>query len=103
MPCVHPDTSISKILHCQLKIHRDPSRANSPSSILPVSLFMAGLATADPIHLDGVLGIFEKGQVWGMYIRKTRKVLEALRGIQPQGTAVDVCSAMDRVTGRFII
>lgn len=99
----HQDTSISTILHYQLKVDQDGSRAGSPSSILPSSLFMAGLLTTDPIHRDWVIKILKKGERWGLYIQKARKLLEAVARMQSEGTFVSVYDAMSQVTGRFII
>ncbi|VUC25993.1 unnamed protein product [Clonostachys rosea] len=99
----HQDTSISTILRYQLKVDQDGSRAGSPSSILPSSLFVAGLLTTDPIHRDWVIKILKKGEKWGLYIQKARKLLEAIARMQSDGTFVSVHDAMSQVTGRFII
>lgn len=103
LPNLQPELSISKVLQCQLKIQYDPSRANSPSSIIPSSLFLAGLATSDPIHRDWVLNVLKKGEVWGSYVTKTRHLLEAMCRTKSQGNTLDICGAMDQFTGRFII
>ncbi|KND90452.1 hypothetical protein TOPH_05022 [Tolypocladium ophioglossoides CBS 100239] len=106
---IHPllsfdrEVSVSRILYCQLKVCRDPSRTDSPSSILPSSLFLAGLCTSDPIRRDWVIKLFKEGERWGLYVRKARELLEALVKLQAKGITVDVCSAMDQFTGRFII
>ncbi|CAH0051769.1 unnamed protein product [Clonostachys solani] len=99
----HQDTSISTILRYQLKVDQDGSRAGSPSSILPSSLFVAGLLTTDPIHRDWVIKILRKGERWGLYIQKARKLLEAIARMQSEGTFVSVYDAMSQVTDRFII
>ncbi|KAH7134519.1 hypothetical protein B0J13DRAFT_84151 [Dactylonectria estremocensis] len=103
LPFFNQSKSISEIFHHQLKIQRDPSHANSPSSILPSSIFLAGLSTSDPIHRDWVLRILKDGETWGLYIRKTRKLLETIFKMQAGGDKVDICYAMDQVTGRFLI
>lgn len=99
----HQDTSVSTILRYQLKVDQDGSRAGSPSSILPSSLFVAGLLTTDPIHRDWVIKILKKGERWGLYIQKARKLLEAIARMQSEGTFVSVYDAMSQVTERFII
>ncbi|KAL0939841.1 C6 zinc finger domain-containing protein [Colletotrichum truncatum] len=103
LPCVNTHTSVSKILQYQLKIQQDPSRANTPTSILPSSLFLAGLSTTDPIHRDWVLRSLKEGEQWGLYIRKTRKLLDAVFKMQVAGQKVDVRHVMDQVTGKFFI
>ncbi|CAH0020738.1 unnamed protein product [Clonostachys rhizophaga] len=99
----HQDTSISTILRYQLKVDQDVSRAASPSSILPSSLFVAGLLTTDPIHRDWVVKILKKGERWGLYIQKARKLLEAIARMQSEGAFVSVYDAMSQITERFII
>jgi hypothetical protein len=89
-------------LNYQLRIHHDPSRASSPSSILPSSLFLAGLCTIDPIRRDWVTERFREGERWGVYVSKARELFEGISNMHGMG-AVDVCRAMDQVTGRFII
>jgi hypothetical protein len=64
---------------------------------------MAGLLTTDPIHRDWVIKILKKGERWGLYIQKARKLLEAIARMQSEGTFVSVYDAMSQVTGRFII
>ncbi|KZL78052.1 C6 zinc finger domain-containing protein [Colletotrichum tofieldiae] len=103
MPSFDINTPISKILQHQLKIQNDPSRANSPPSILPSSIFLAGLSTTDPIYRNWVVKTLKEGDAWGVYIRKTRKLLEAIHKMQAGGQKVDICYAMDQVTGRFLI
>ncbi|KAI5467803.1 hypothetical protein BGZ63DRAFT_36681 [Mariannaea sp. PMI_226] len=103
LPSINQELSISVILQYQLRVHRDSSRADSPSSILPSSLFLAGLLTEDPIHRDWIIKVFRTGEQWGLYIRKTRELLEAMLKMQARGVRLDVCDAMDKFTGRFII
>ncbi|KAH7165188.1 hypothetical protein EDB81DRAFT_710566 [Dactylonectria macrodidyma] len=103
LPFFNQHNSISEIFYHQLKIQRDPSHANSPSSILPSSIFLAALSTSDPIHRDWVLRTLKDGETWGLYIRKTRKLLETIFKMQAGGDKVDICYAMDQVTGRFLI
>ncbi|CEJ89648.1 hypothetical protein VHEMI05479 [[Torrubiella] hemipterigena] len=92
--------SISKVMNCQLKITHDPSRTESPSSMLPSSLFIAGLTTSDPVHIHWILELFRHAEKWGVYVKKGRELLEAMLRL-PTGT--DICDTMDKVTGRFII
>ncbi|OAA53989.1 Zn(2)-C6 fungal-type DNA-binding domain protein [Cordyceps fumosorosea ARSEF 2679] len=65
LPSFNLDRSISAVLQCQLKISNDPSRATSPSSILPSSIFMVGLMTTDPIHRHWILQLLRSGERWG--------------------------------------
>lgn len=92
--------SVAAVMGIQLKISHDPSRAASPSSVLPSSLFMAALATSDPVHVQWILHLFRAASKWGIYIRKGQELLEEMLR-QPPGA--DVCDVMDRVTGKFII
>jgi hypothetical protein len=69
---------------------------------LPSSLFLAGLCTSDPIRRDWVIERFREGERWGVYVRKARELFEEILKMRVMGD-VDVCSAMDQVTGRFII
>lgn len=94
---------MSKILHYHLKIRYDPSRSCSPSSILPSSLFLAGICTSDPIRRDWVIERFREGESWGIYIRKARELLQAIVKQRKGGDNPSVRSVMDQVTGRFII
>ncbi|CAI6099383.1 unnamed protein product [Clonostachys chloroleuca] len=96
-------SSLLYLHHIFLKVDQDGSRAGSPSSILPSSLFVAGLLTTDPIHRDWVIKILKKGERWGLYIQKARKLLEAIARMQSEGTFVSVYDAMSQVTERFII
>ncbi|KAM5341795.1 hypothetical protein ACJ41O_014826 [Fusarium nematophilum] len=104
-PLASADTSLSatKILHCQLTIHQDTSRTASPSSILPSSLFMAGIFTDDVIHRDWVRMVFKEGEEWGLHVTKARELLEAVYRMRRPGNSVDIGGVMDAVTGRFII
>jgi hypothetical protein len=79
------------------------SRCCSPSSILPSSLFLAGICTGDPIRRDWVIERFRQGETWGIYIRKARELLQAIVKLRKKGGNIDVRSIMDEVTGRFII
>ncbi|KAL6786375.1 hypothetical protein J3E68DRAFT_420807 [Trichoderma sp. SZMC 28012] len=103
LPSFDPEASVSRILHYHLKIRYDPSRSNSPSSILPSSLFLAGICTGDPIRRDWVIERFREGEAWGVYIRKARELLQAIVKVRKKGGNADVRSVMDQVTGRFII
>ncbi|CAM1509737.1 Fc.00g000720.m01.CDS01 [Cosmosporella sp. VM-42] len=103
LPSFERELSITKILHYQLKVQCDTSRVSSPSSIFPSSLFQAGLHTSDPIHRDWIIKAFKRGEEWGVFIRRARELLEAMLRMQSRGVLVDICSAMDEVTGRFII
>ncbi|KAK2776157.1 C6 zinc finger domain-containing protein [Colletotrichum kahawae] len=103
MPIFDVNQSVSKILWHQLKIQHDPSRANSPPSILPSSMFLAGLFTTDPIHRDWVIKKLGEAEPWGLYIRKIRVLLERIQTMQAGGKKVDICHAMDQVTGRFLM
>ncbi|KAF4854066.1 hypothetical protein CGCSCA4_v001746 [Colletotrichum siamense] len=103
MPIFDVNQSISKILRHQLRIQHDPSRANSPPSILPSSMFLAGLSTTDPIHRDWVIKTLQEAEPWGVYIKKIRLLLEAIHTLQAGGKKVDICDAMDQVTGRFLM
>ncbi|KAL7920000.1 hypothetical protein ACQKWADRAFT_299864 [Trichoderma austrokoningii] len=98
-----PEASVSKILHYHLKIRHDPSRSCSPSSILPSSLFLAGICTCDPIRRDWVIERFREGEAWGIYIRKARELLQAIVKLRNKGDNPSVNSVMDQTTGRFII
>lgn len=98
-----PETSVSKILHYHLKIRNDPSRSCSPSSILPSSLFLAGICTSDFIRRDWIIERFREGEAWGIYIRKARELLQAILKLRKKGDNFSVRSVMDQVTGRFII
>lgn len=100
LPSFNANHSISKVMNCQLKISHDPSRTESPSSMLPSSLFMAGLTTSDPVHIHWILQLFRDAEKWGSYVKKGRQLLEAMLRL-PAGT--DVRDTMDKVTGRFII
>lgn len=103
LPSFNPEASVSRILHYHLKIRYDPSRSNSPSSILPSSLFLAGICTDDPIRRDWVIERFREGEAWGVYIRKARELLQAIVRVRKKGGNADVRNVMDQVTGRFII
>ncbi|KAL7933067.1 hypothetical protein V8C35DRAFT_304849 [Trichoderma chlorosporum] len=103
LPSFNPEGSVSKILHYHLKIRHDPSRRCSPSSILPSSLFLAGICTGDPIRRDWVVERLREGEAWGIYIRKARELLQAIVKLRKAGGYIDVLSVMDQVTGRFII
>ncbi|KAL7957875.1 hypothetical protein V8C34DRAFT_284609 [Trichoderma compactum] len=103
LPSFNPEASVSRILHYHLKIRYDPSRSNSPSSILPSSLFLAGICTDDPIRRDWVIERFREGEAWGVYIRKARELLQAIIRVRRKRGNADVRSVMDQVTGRFII
>lgn len=103
MPIFDVNQSISKILQHQLRIQHDPSRANSPPSILPSSMFLAGLSTTDPIHRDWVIKTLREAEPWGVYIKKIRLLLEAIHTLQAGGKRVDVRDAMDQVSGRFLM
>ncbi|KAF4809961.1 hypothetical protein CGCSCA5_v011090 [Colletotrichum siamense] len=103
MPIFDVNQSVSKILRHQLKIQHDPSRANSLPSILPSSMFLAGLSTTDPIHRDWVIKTLQEGEPWGVYIKKIRLLLDAIHTLQAGGKKVDICDAMDQVTGRFLM
>ncbi|KAF5522535.1 hypothetical protein CGCA056_v006192 [Colletotrichum aenigma] len=103
MPIFDVNQSISKILQHQLRIQHDPSRANSPPSILPSSMFLAGLSTTDPIHRDWVIKTLREAEPWGIYIKKIRLLLEAIHTLQAGGKRVDVRDAMDQVSGRFLM
>ncbi|UKZ61329.1 uncharacterized protein TrAtP1_002595 [Trichoderma atroviride] len=98
-----PEASVSKILHYHLKIRYDPSRSCSPSSILPSSLFLAGICTSDSIRRDWIIERFREGEAWGIYIRKARELLQAIVKLRKKGDNPSVRSVMDQVTGRFII
>lgn len=98
-----PEASVSKILHYHLKIRHDPSRSCSPSSILPSSLFLAGICTSDVIRQDWIIDRFREGEPWGIYIRKARELLQAIVKLRKRGDNPSVRSVMDQVTGRFII
>ncbi|KAF3801305.1 hypothetical protein GCG54_00005461 [Colletotrichum gloeosporioides] len=103
MPIFDANQSISKILRHQLRIQHDPSRANSQPSILPSSMFLAGLSTTDCIHRDWVIKTLREAEPWGVYIKKIRLLLEAIHTMQAGGKTVDICDAMDQVTGRFLM
>lgn len=103
MPIFDVNQSISKILQHQLRIQHDPSRANSPPSILPSSMFLAGLSTTDPIHRDWVIKTLREAEPWGVYIKNIRLLLEAIHTLQAGGKRVDVRDAMDQVSGRFLM
>lgn len=94
---------MSQILHYHLKIRHDPSRSCSPSSILPSSLFLAGICTSDAIRRDWIIGRLREGEAWGIYIRKTGELLQAIVKLRKKGDDPSVRSVMDQVTGRFII
>lgn len=98
-----PEASVSKILHYHLKIRHDPSRSCSPSSILPSSLFLAGICTSDVIRQDWIIDRFREGEPWGIYIRKARELLQAMVKLRKRGDNPNVRGVMDQVTGRFII
>lgn len=98
-----PEVSVSKILHYHLKIRHDPSRSCSPSSILPSSLFLAGICTGDAIRRDWIIERFREGEAWGVYIRKARELLQAIVKLRKKGDHPSIRSVMDQVTGRFII
>lgn len=98
-----PEASVSKILHYHLKIRHDPSRSCSPSSILPSSLFLAGICTSDVIRQDWIIDRFREGEPWGIYIRKARELLQAMVKLRKRGDNPNVRGVMDEVTGRFII
>ncbi|KAH8127509.1 hypothetical protein LI328DRAFT_164986 [Trichoderma asperelloides] len=97
-----PEVSVSKILHYHLKIRHDPSRSCSPSSILPSSLFLAGICTGDAIRRDWIIERFREGEAWGVYIRKARELLQAIVKLRKKDHP-SIRSVMDQVTGRFII
>ncbi|KAE9582325.1 hypothetical protein CGMCC3_g1574 [Colletotrichum fructicola] len=103
MPIFDVNQSISNILRHQLRIQHDPSRANSPPSILPSSMFLAGLSTTDPIYRDWVIKTLREAEPWGVYIKKMRLLLEAIHTMQAGGKKVHICDAMDQVTGRFLM
>ncbi|PTB36144.1 hypothetical protein M441DRAFT_93267 [Trichoderma asperellum CBS 433.97] len=98
-----PEVSVSKILHYHLKIRHDPSRSCSPSSILPSSLFLAGICTGDAIRRDWIIERFREGEAWGVYIQKARELLQAIVKLRKNGHHPSIRSVMDEVTGRFII
>ncbi|KAJ5106392.1 hypothetical protein N7456_003067 [Penicillium angulare] len=95
--------SVSRVLHCQLKLQQDPSRSNSPSSLIPSSLFLAGICTVDPIHRNWVLERLKKGEKWGTYVGRTRELLESIVKARSTNDELDVCLLMDRLDGRFLI
>ncbi|KAL7949252.1 hypothetical protein V8C42DRAFT_310397 [Trichoderma barbatum] len=103
LPSFSPESSVSKILHYHLRIRHDPSRSCSPSSILPSSLFLAGICTSDPIRRDWVIERFREGETWGVYIRKARELLRSIVKMRRKGGNLDIRSVMDQGTGRFII
>ncbi|KAL7904952.1 hypothetical protein GGI35DRAFT_190791 [Trichoderma velutinum] len=103
LPSFDPEASVSRILHYHLKIRYDPSRSNSPSSILPSSLFLAGICTGDPIRRDWVIERLREGEAWGVYIRKAKELLQAIVRLRKKRSNADVRNVMDQVTGRFII
>ncbi|KAJ5015007.1 hypothetical protein K4K57_000775 [Colletotrichum sp. SAR 10_99] len=98
MPIFDVNQSVSNILRHQLRIQHDSSRANSPPSILPSSMFLAGLSTTDPIHRDWVIKTLREAEPWGVYIKKIRLLLEAIHTMQAGGKKVHICDAMDQVT-----
>ena len=100
LPSFNPEQSISKVMYCQLKIAHDPSRATSPSSILPSSIFIAGLMTSDAVHRHWIIQLLKAGEKWGTYVKKARELLEAMLR---QSAGSDVRDTMDEITGRFII
>ncbi|EGX93374.1 hypothetical protein CCM_04748 [Cordyceps militaris CM01] len=100
LPSFNLERSISVVLQCQLRISNDPSRATSPSSILPSSIFMVGLMTSDPVHRHWILQLLKTGERWGVYVKKARQLLEAM--LREPGQP-DIRDMMDRVTGRFVI
>ncbi|KAH8693646.1 hypothetical protein BGW36DRAFT_208713 [Talaromyces proteolyticus] len=95
--------SVSTVLHCELMIQKDPSRANSPASLLPSSLFLAGLCTSNILYRDWVLRILKQGERWGIYIRKVGDLLGDIVQTRLQGLPVDIRNAMERATGTFVI
>mgnify|MGYP004713373753 CR=1 FL=1 len=95
--------SLVKILNYQLLIHGDTSRAASPSSVLPSSLFLAAIFTDDPIHRDWVIKLLRDGERWGLYVRKTRELVEAVCKTREQGDCVNIGLTMENITGRFVI
>ncbi|KAF3399637.1 hypothetical protein DPV78_006302, partial [Talaromyces pinophilus] len=103
LPSIRMEHSVTRILHCQLKLQRDPSRTNSPSSLIPSSLFLAGVCTLDPIHREWVLERLIKGEKWGTYIGRTRELLVAVTKSQSPGQHLDICTLMDQLNGRFLI
>ncbi|CAI7678463.1 unnamed protein product [Penicillium discolor] len=102
-PLVGCEKSVSAILLNQLKVSRDPSRRSSPGSLMPASLFLAGVHNTDPIKSDWILGLLEKGIKWGPYIGKTRVLLEAVLQMHSKGMKVALRDVMDEVTGRIVI
>lgn len=94
---------MAEILNHQLLIHRDPSRAASPSSILPSSLFLAAIFTKDPIHRDWAIKILQDGETWGLYVKKTNELVEAVCRMRERDNCVDIGLAMENNTGRFVI
>lgn len=95
---------MSAILNGQLRIRHDPTRSDSPASITPSALFLAGISTTDPIRRDWVIGCFEGAERWGIYVRKARELLQAIFKRQAHSNVdVDVKTVMEETTGTFII
>ncbi|KAK5057866.1 hypothetical protein LTR84_011867 [Exophiala bonariae] len=103
LPLCDTEKSVSAILYGQLRIHHDPTRASSPSSILPSALFLAGICSNDPIRRDWVVERFKGAEKWGSYVRKARELMQAITDRQASGGVTDVQIVMSETTGEFII
>ncbi|KAF4966820.1 hypothetical protein FSARC_5535 [Fusarium sarcochroum] len=95
--------SVAKILNYQLLIHQDTSRTASPSSILPSSLFLAAIFTEDLIHRDWAIKLLKDGERWGLYVKKTRELVEGACKMREQGDCVNIGLAMESITKQFVI
>ena len=103
LPTCHVERSVSTVLHCELMIQKDACRANTPGSLLPTSLFLAGLCTTNLIYRDWVFRVLKQGERWGTYIRKVGDLLQDIVKSRRQGLPIDIRKAMERTTGLFVI
>lgn len=80
------------------------SRPNSPESIWPSTLFLAGIETTDPIYRDWIFGAFRLAESWRPNLKKTRLLLERANKIQKEFPMSYKVASLMCVTGdSFII
>lgn len=107
-----PSECAQRILH--LSHRASVIRAGTPQAIWPMLLFHAGCETRDPIYRTWAIEQLRTAEVWGRNIEKTRILLEHItrqrmtsrisREVQSQGPpSLEILSAMDQKTGRFIL
>lgn len=100
---------LTPLRDCGLRIIRlancaSRARPDSPQSVWPHLLLLAGIVCQDPVYQSWAIQSLQKAEVWGRNLYKTRILLEAFADHAGSGIGLDVITTlMEQITGPFII